>query len=90
MTTISHIKQVPTIAHFAALVDNTLRYDDGYGDGLAGASYSNLEYLDYITFDSEHELKEWIIEAQQDKKVFKIISVTPVSFEMNVNITLYS
>lgn len=86
---ISHIKEVPPTAHFAALVDTSMRYDDGYGDSH-NASYSTLNYVEYIAFSSEQELKEWIIKAQQDKKVFKIISVSPVSFEMNVNITLYS
>jgi len=81
----SEVSKIPEGAHFAVLCNESMRYDDGYGDERSGPSYSTMNYLSYIYFDNEAALNAWILEHHQ-KKTFKVIHVKPVEFELRTTI----
>lgn len=79
---------VPTVPHFAVLLEDGFRYDDGYGDSRSGPSYSQHEELQYLVFTSHDALSAWVLANLVKKDKFKIISSTPVDFEIKTEFLL--
>ena len=86
--TASSLDKIPDVAHFAILVEESMRYDDGYGEN-GHTSYSTHNYLSYVFFDTEEALDAWIVENHLKKK-FKVINVKAVEFELKTTIRLRS
>lgn len=83
----SEISTIPDGSHFAVLCNESLRYDDGYGDDRHGPSYSTKNFIEYIFFDTPEALSAWLIE-NHSKKTFKVVKVNKVDFEMETKITV--
>jgi len=81
------VSEITDQPHFAVLVNESLRYDNGYGDDRSGPDYSTLEHMTYISFGSNEALEAWILENHL-KKAYKVISVKTVAVEMKTTITV--
>jgi hypothetical protein len=80
----NEVSKVPKTAHFAVLCNESITYDDGYGDH-GSASLSTHTYIGYIFFESDEALEAWILENYQ-KKTFQVVKVTPVQYEMKTTL----
>ena len=81
----STLKEFPkTEPHYAVLIENYITYDDGYGSH-GQSSYSSKHYLEYISFDDEEALKEWIVK-NKDKSKYQVIYVKPIEPKITVNV----
>ena len=88
-TTITEIKNLPTTEHWAVLVNESMQYDDGYGE-RGNTSYSTLNYTAYIAFENEEALRSWILRNDESysKKTFQVIHVKPAQVRKHVSIDL--
>lgn len=82
--TAQKISDIPDGTHFAVLCNDTLSYDDGYGQGT---TYATKNFINYIFFDSEEALSAWIIE-NHSKKTFRVISTKKVDYQMETKIVV--
>ena len=81
--TASHISEIPTTTHVVVLLQDTMRYDSGYGNG---ESDSTLHYFNYVYFDSDEALEHWIIENAKAK--FRVFKITPMKVELKTIVTV--
>lgn len=73
------LKNLPPCPHMAVLVEERYSEPDGYGGTASGTR------IEYTYFDNEEALQEWI-KKNHEKKTFKVVSVTPVGYELSVNV----
>lgn len=78
---VSKVADIPDESHFAVLFNEALNYTDSYD------ARSSHDYMQYIKFDSEEALHDWILKNHLSKS-FKVISVKPVTIEMKTTITV--
>lgn len=84
------LSELPTDdAYYMALVEESFRYDNGYGTAN-NPEYSSHDSLETIVFANEDALKAWVLEADAPKhgpaKRYKIIRVSPVSLLKTVTV----
>jgi hypothetical protein len=89
--TAREVKDVPNEPHYAALVETSHTYDDGYGS-RGSPSTTTARSLDYVVIGNDEQLKAWIIEADAPKygspKIYKIVRMAPVVITKHVEISL--
>jgi hypothetical protein len=89
--TAREVKSVPTTEHYAALVNTSFSYGDGYGErGMS--SISRHESLDYVILPTVTDVQAWVKEqhARTDKKTYRIIHVNPVTVTTTVQVEVLS
>ena len=86
---VTEVKDIPTEPHFAVLVGESRTYDDGYGE-RGVASYSTVNYLEYLVFQSIEQVQAWVLEqdGKYGQKPFKVIDVVPCSVQRHVDIAI--
>ena len=87
MKTISHRKDLPAGDHYVVLIEESMKYDDGYGS-VGSPSYSTHTSLSYNVFMSEKELKDWIIKNDDStyKKQYSVYHVSPCVISKQVSV----
>lgn len=81
---IGDVAKVPDQAHFAVLCNTSFSYDDGYGE-QGRPSMSTHHAMDYIVFDTEEALNDWILQ-NHTKKTYKVISVKAVEVQLKTTV----
>lgn len=77
-----NIADIPDDAHWAAIYEETMRYDDGYG------GESKKTYFCYVAFSNEQQIEEWILNNNIPESKFKIIRVQPAKVTKHVSVSI--
>ena len=85
MVYVRRAKDIPQEPHFAVFVDESFRYDDGYGE-RGQPSFSTHESVQYIAFFDEEELKIWLLRQDTNSAAFKAVKVTPLVVTRHVTV----
>lgn len=86
-TYVSDVKDVPQDEHWAVMINETMSYDDGYGEGRM----STKQYFTYIAFANEEALRNWILQNDNTaygKKTYRVLHVQPATVCKQVTIKI--
>jgi hypothetical protein len=92
LSKLSDLANHPEI-NFIVMMDNSMRYDDGYGSDR-NTSYSTLVYMSIIGLEDENSVREWIRTNMDARfapvKEYKIFKISPVQImtEVSINVSL--
>ena len=78
---ISEISALPTDARYFALYQESITYDDGYGE-RGESSVSTRKYIGVVYFDTDEALEAWVLQAVEQRKTYRIIRAEPVKTEV--------
>lgn len=88
------LEKLPQVAHYAVLEfeaktifyegDERSRTNPGHGY----PSYTeSINTVNYITFNSEDLIKEWIIKAEKLNKKYQLVRVEPIKTSIKADVT---
>jgi len=86
----SEIKDLPEGEHFQILVNESMTYDDGYGEH-GRSSMSTMHYLKIIVCQNEEQVTKWIREndaSSYSTKTYRVQHVKPVRVVTQISISL--
>lgn len=94
-TTAYTLPDLPTGEHYAALIETSLTYDDGYGDHHS-PSTSTARYLEYVVLGDQAAAMQWVKEREDSRegfaygqmKPYRIIKVNPITVKKTVTLEL--
>lgn len=82
---ITDLKDLPADEHYAVLVENSFSYEDGYGE-RGSSSYSTHKELQYISFDGVEALTAWLLQNDDGRTKYRVISAKPARVVKQVTI----
>lgn len=82
---VTNVEKMPSEPHFAVFVNESFRYDDGYGEH-GQTSYSTHESLQYIAFLDMEELKDWVLRQDSRSPSFRVVRIAPCVVTKQVSI----
>lgn len=83
-TFVSDLKDLPSSAHYAVLVQET-RYESGYDHYASSVA---VPYVTYIAFDNEQALTEFLKQETEsrNRKDIRVLYVKPMTVETQISV----